>query len=108
MALISRISLYFSLLAGNLRRRLVRMGLRRQPASAVSKARFLAIGKTAIFPPVGAPFVSLRPAGPWLIASNHASFSLQSPLAIFRYPKFSVGDLVRKRGDWFDLPVVDG
>jgi hypothetical protein len=77
-----------------------------QPASTVSKARFLAIGKAAIFPPVSAPFVSLRPGGPWSIASNRASFSLQSPPAVFRYPKFSLGDLVRKRGDWFDLSAV--
>src|ERR1700688_2533541 len=35
-AWISQISLYFSLIAGNLRQRPVRIGLRRQPASAWS------------------------------------------------------------------------
>jgi hypothetical protein len=37
---VAQISLYFSLLAGNLRRRLVRSALRRQPASAVSSGHF--------------------------------------------------------------------
>jgi pimeloyl-ACP methyl ester carboxylesterase len=40
-ARVSQISLYFSLLAGNLGRRLVRDRLRRQPASAVSRGCFL-------------------------------------------------------------------
>jgi hypothetical protein len=57
--------------------------LQTQPPSAVSKARFLTIGKVATFPLVSTPFVRLRREGSRLIASYRASFSLQSPPVIF-------------------------
>jgi hypothetical protein len=53
-ALISRISLYFSLLAGNLGRRPVRNGLRRQPASPVSMSNLQTSEMFATFQDISA------------------------------------------------------
>ena len=53
-------SLFISLLAGNLRRRLVRSGLPPQPASAVSPGRFRFLEKLAAFPVVSVQSATLR------------------------------------------------
>jgi len=54
------ISLYFSLLVGNLWWRPVREGLRPQPASSVSMGRFRAVKNSPILPRLNGAWVGLR------------------------------------------------
>jgi hypothetical protein len=75
----------FSLLAGNLGRRLGRIRLRRQPPSAVSRGRFRILGKRPRLPSVR---IRLRDRKIALSQRQSADFRGQSPLLNFPYPIF--------------------
>ena len=92
------ISQFISLLAGNLGRRPVRYGLRRQPASAVSRGYFRPTVKLREFGGLRRDGQSLqrefRPSSP-----ARASFDRKTRVANFQYPIFACRDSVRHRWD---------
>ena len=89
-AQISKISLYFSLLAGNSGRRPVRTRLRRQPTSTVSTHRCRYQEKEAAFAGLFA-CTSQAPCSPFQKSKRNTARSLRQPFELF--PNF--GDATR-------------
>jgi hypothetical protein len=84
-----QISLYFSLLTGNLGRRLVRFGLRRQPASSVSMGHLRFERKTVTVPALSVSPIGLRSGKIlhlWVLERNFRA-SLRSRVFNIRFLK---------------------